>query len=59
MSMGQRILISVGAYNRLSSVWGEDADVWRPQRFIDGVETTQKTGLGSGDNLVALSCHLP
>jgi hypothetical protein len=27
-------------------VWGADADVWRPERFLEGVENTQKTGLG-------------
>ncbi|KAF8521955.1 hypothetical protein BU17DRAFT_19873, partial [Hysterangium stoloniferum] len=32
---GQKIIISILTYNRLKSVWGDDADVWRPERFID------------------------
>ncbi|KAF8518122.1 cytochrome P450 [Hysterangium stoloniferum] len=33
---GQKIIISILTYNRLKSVWGDDADVWRPEHFIDG-----------------------
>ncbi|KAJ4479769.1 cytochrome P450 [Lentinula edodes] len=32
---GQRILLHLGAYNRLTQVWGDDADTWNPVRFID------------------------
>ncbi|KAF8826212.1 hypothetical protein HHX47_DHR6000704 [Lentinula edodes] len=32
---GQRILLHLGAYNRLTQVWGDDADSWNPVRFID------------------------
>ncbi|KAF8519901.1 hypothetical protein BU17DRAFT_20911, partial [Hysterangium stoloniferum] len=32
---GQKIIISILTYNRLKSVWGDDTDVWRPERFID------------------------
>ena len=26
---------------RLPQVWGEDADQWRPERFLEGSETAQ------------------
>ena len=32
-------------------MWGEDADEWRPERFIEGVESMQKTRLGVVANL--------
>ncbi|KAF8511968.1 PAH-inducible cytochrome P450 monooxygenase PC-PAH 1 [Gautieria morchelliformis] len=51
VSKGQRVLISIAAYNRLSSVWGDDADVWRPERFLEGVHAKQQTGLGVIANL--------
>ncbi|KAK7463547.1 hypothetical protein VKT23_006895 [Stygiomarasmius scandens] len=49
---GQRIDINVYAYNRLKSVWGEDADTWNPERFLDG----KKGGtLGVFANLMTFS----
>jgi hypothetical protein len=55
VSKGQHIIMSIAAYNRLvalltrfplrlislrlKAVWGEDADVWRPQRFLEGVNS--------------------
>ncbi|KAG7086137.1 hypothetical protein E1B28_002096 [Marasmius oreades] len=30
---GQRIKVDITSYNRLESVWGEDADSWNPKRF--------------------------
>ncbi|KAF8524118.1 hypothetical protein BU17DRAFT_7404, partial [Hysterangium stoloniferum] len=32
---GQKIIISILTYNRLKSVWGDDADIWQPEHFID------------------------
>lgn len=37
----QDMFISFIAYNRLPSVWGEDADVWRPERFLENNEQRQ------------------
>ena len=37
--------------SRLKSVWGEDADIWRPQRFLEGVERYQTTSLGVMSNM--------
>ncbi|KAF8510880.1 cytochrome P450 [Hysterangium stoloniferum] len=51
---GQKIIISISAYNRLKSVWGDDADVWRPERFIDG-SVKQGTNLGVYANLASFS----
>ncbi|KAL0058914.1 hypothetical protein AAF712_014378 [Marasmius tenuissimus] len=35
VTKGQRIVSSIYNYNRLKKVWGEDADDWRPERFLD------------------------
>ncbi|KAK7439364.1 hypothetical protein VKT23_017588 [Stygiomarasmius scandens] len=49
---GQRIHINIYTYNRLKSVWGEDADMWNPERFLDG----KKGGaLGVFANLMTFS----
>ncbi|KIJ43530.1 hypothetical protein M422DRAFT_253106 [Sphaerobolus stellatus SS14] len=48
---GQRVIISIAAYQRLKSVWGEDADEWRPKRFLEGVERLQSTSLGVMSNM--------
>ena len=42
---------------RLKSVWGQDADEWRPERFIEGVESMQKTSLGVVANLYGFFFH--
>ncbi|GJJ15839.1 hypothetical protein Clacol_010117 [Clathrus columnatus] len=52
ISKGQRIVMSIAAYNRLKSVWGDDADTWRPNRFLDEFKQNPKTGVGVMSNLV-------
>ncbi|KAF8512751.1 cytochrome P450, partial [Hysterangium stoloniferum] len=52
VSRGQRVFTSFVAYNRLKSVWGEDADKWRPERFIEDTVATQNTGLGVFANVI-------
>ncbi|KIY67079.1 cytochrome P450 [Cylindrobasidium torrendii FP15055 ss-10] len=32
---GTTLFISIAGYNRLESIWGADAKVWNPDRFID------------------------
>ncbi|KAF8488630.1 cytochrome P450 [Hysterangium stoloniferum] len=46
VSKGQRIVIGLAAYNRLETVWGPDANEWKPERFLDGKSKIEKTGLG-------------
>ncbi|KAF8587081.1 cytochrome P450 [Ramaria rubella] len=58
VSKGQRVFISIAGYNRLESVWGADADEWRPERFLEDVEGTQKTGLGVLSNIATFSSGL-
>ncbi|KAF8507787.1 PAH-inducible cytochrome P450 monooxygenase PC-PAH 1 [Gautieria morchelliformis] len=51
---GQRLVISVAAYNR-RSVWGHDADVWRPERFLEDAELERKKKLGVIGNVATFS----
>ncbi|KAI0298376.1 cytochrome P450 [Multifurca ochricompacta] len=43
---GTSIIVSNAAYNRNKDLWGEDADVWRPSRWLDG--TVKNTGFNVG-----------
>ncbi|GJE88905.1 cytochrome P450 [Phanerochaete sordida] len=36
VAAGQVIMPNIAVYNRLPQVWGEDAHVWNPMRYIDG-----------------------
>jgi hypothetical protein len=47
-------VILIIAY-RLPSVWGDDADVWNPERFLEVGDAKQKTGLG----VIANLCEVP
>ncbi|RPD64885.1 cytochrome P450 [Lentinus tigrinus ALCF2SS1-7] len=51
---GQWIKLSLCAYNRLPSVWGENPDVWNPDRFFR-IDPTKQTKLGVYANLVSFS----
>ncbi|KIY63861.1 cytochrome P450 [Cylindrobasidium torrendii FP15055 ss-10] len=42
---GDRLLLSLQTYNRLPSVWGEDAAEWNPNRFLDGRPIDSNIGL--------------
>ncbi|KAE9410978.1 cytochrome P450 [Gymnopus androsaceus JB14] len=50
VSKGQRIVLSIGVYNRLTQVWGDDANEWNPERFM--IDSKKKTALGVYANLL-------
>ncbi|KAF8575892.1 cytochrome P450 [Ramaria rubella] len=55
VSKGQRIMISIAAYNRLESVWGKDSHEWKPERFLNNQPDNEKAGLGVYANLASFS----
>ncbi|KAK0472202.1 cytochrome P450 [Armillaria novae-zelandiae] len=54
ISKGQVIFASVYTYNRLPSVWGDDAAEWNPGRFLEDREMKQEY-LGTYANLMTFS----
>ncbi|KAG1747117.1 cytochrome P450 [Suillus paluster] len=56
ISKGQGISASICTYNRLRSVWGEDADEWNPNRFLD--DSRERSSLGVFANLMTFSAGL-
>ncbi|KAJ3811392.1 cytochrome P450 [Lentinula lateritia] len=53
VSKGQRISVSISVYNRLTEVWGKDANEWNPERFLH--ESKKDTTLGVYANLMTFS----
>ncbi|KIK96601.1 hypothetical protein PAXRUDRAFT_825792 [Paxillus rubicundulus Ve08.2h10] len=53
IAKGQHIVASISAYNRLKSVWGEDADTWNPMRFLDS--SGERVNVGVFANLMTFS----
>ncbi|RDX48041.1 cytochrome P450 [Lentinus brumalis] len=51
---GQVIMTSFASYHRLTDVWGDDADVWNPDRFFRP-ETGKHTNVGVFANLMTFS----
>ncbi|THV07087.1 cytochrome P450 [Dendrothele bispora CBS 962.96] len=53
----QRVIIDITSYNRssLKSVWGEDANKWNPERFLNSKNLQQMTTLGVYSNLLTFS----
>ncbi|KAF9259738.1 cytochrome P450 [Marasmius fiardii PR-910] len=49
---GQKIHVNIYQYNRVKELWGEDADVWNPDRFLD---YHKPTTLGMYGNLMTFS----
>ncbi|KAI6029283.1 hypothetical protein PISMIDRAFT_683590 [Pisolithus microcarpus 441] len=50
---GTRIIASVAAYNRNKDMWGENADVFNPDRWLDGIAKDKKeTATGAYANLL-------
>ncbi|EMD34485.1 hypothetical protein CERSUDRAFT_97741 [Gelatoporia subvermispora B] len=54
---GQQIFTSFCAYNRLSQVWGVNADVWDPTRFLES-DVKRETNVGVFANLMTFSAGL-
>ncbi|GJJ11676.1 hypothetical protein Clacol_005912 [Clathrus columnatus] len=48
---GQQVFMSFINYNRLKSVWGDDADEWHPERFLEDYEHKQQIKLGVVGNM--------
>jgi len=49
---GQIVIMAVASYQRLESLWGEDAHKFRPSRWIDGT-ISQGQAVGPYANLLA------
>ncbi|KIJ66688.1 hypothetical protein HYDPIDRAFT_108600 [Hydnomerulius pinastri MD-312] len=56
ISKGQPIFASICTYNRLKTVWGEDADTWNPTRFLDS--SKERTTVGVFANLMTFSAGI-
>ncbi|KAI0721329.1 cytochrome P450 [Cerioporus squamosus] len=54
---GQCIIASIAGYNRLRSVWGEDADEFNPDRFLR-IDPTKQTRVGVFGNLMTFSAGI-
>ncbi|KAI0644565.1 PAH-inducible cytochrome P450 monooxygenase PC-PAH 4 [Trametes meyenii] len=54
VSKGHVIVASFASYQRLPEVWGEDADVWNPDRF-SRIDIGKQTNVGVFANLLAFS----
>ncbi|PBK70153.1 cytochrome P450 [Armillaria solidipes] len=54
---GQVVMASIYSYNRLPSVWGDDAEEWNPSRFLDGRDGKQ-ISLGVYANLLTFSAGI-
>ncbi|KAI0674750.1 PAH-inducible cytochrome P450 monooxygenase PC-PAH 4 [Trametes maxima] len=54
VSKGHVIVASFASYQRLPDVWGEDADVWNPDRF-SRIDIGKQTNVGVFANLLAFS----
>ncbi|KAH7927052.1 cytochrome P450 [Leucogyrophana mollusca] len=57
INKGQAITVSVVGYNRVPSVWGDDAHEWNPRRFLDTKEARQ-TSVGVYANLATFSAGI-
>ncbi|KIJ32005.1 hypothetical protein M422DRAFT_36040 [Sphaerobolus stellatus SS14] len=56
LKAGQSVIISVTAYNRLKNLWGDDANVWNPDRFLgERLNDLPKNTLGVYANLSTFS----
>ncbi|KDQ63627.1 hypothetical protein JAAARDRAFT_385142 [Jaapia argillacea MUCL 33604] len=51
---GQNILVSIWGYNHLKQVWGQDAEFWKPERFM-GDKQERETSVGVYANTMSFS----
>ncbi|KAG1824688.1 cytochrome P450 [Suillus subaureus] len=53
---GTRIVASIAAYNRNKELWGEDAHVFNPDRWLNGIAKEKKaTSIGVYSNLMTFT----
>ncbi|KAJ7275016.1 cytochrome P450 [Mycena rebaudengoi] len=50
---GQHLVIAISSYHRLTSVWGDDAEQFRPSRWLDGKMPASGSSIGPYSNLLA------
>ncbi|KAJ7755349.1 cytochrome P450 [Mycena maculata] len=50
---GQHLIIAISSYHRLTSVWGEDAEEFKPTRWLDGNVPASGASMGPYSNLLA------
>ncbi|KAL0067429.1 hypothetical protein AAF712_005414 [Marasmius tenuissimus] len=56
VSRGQKVVISIAGYNRSKDVFGEDAHIFRPERWLDDGESKKGgTSVGVYANLLTFS----
>ncbi|KAJ6524400.1 cytochrome P450 [Mycena vulgaris] len=54
---GQIVHVSIATYNRLPGVWGDDAEEWNPERFLN-IDKARQTSLGVYANLMNFSAGI-
>ncbi|KAH9889279.1 cytochrome P450 [Cubamyces lactineus] len=52
---GLRLILSVCAYNRNKDVWGEDAHLFNPDRWLGSSKTKRNTAVGVYSNLLTFA----
>ncbi|KAI0633710.1 PAH-inducible cytochrome P450 monooxygenase PC-PAH 4 [Trametes polyzona] len=57
VSKGQNVVCSFVTYNRLPQIWGEDADVWNPDRF-SRIDASKQVNVGVFANVMTFSAGI-
>ncbi|KIY63098.1 cytochrome P450 [Cylindrobasidium torrendii FP15055 ss-10] len=55
---GQHVHIAIHAYNRNTSVWGEDADIWRAERWLEARKNDNGITVGVFNNILSFSAGI-
>jgi len=50
IAKGTKVIVPIGAVNRSSLLWGEDAAVFSPERWLVQASASEDAGQGDGDN---------